>query len=433
MPAAATELDAALAAAHQAHPLWAVLPVAARARYIRRASVALLDELDELALRLAEETGWPRSQLLVSELLPAARALRALADDGPAALADTRLTPRITLLAGRSTRVVQAPVGLVGVRGPSASPFAEPALEAAAALLAGNAVILAAVVPRLRAIFLRAGIPGELLTVASEDTDLDAICRRVVDLPRPGRRGMLLVLAGAPRERVVEAAVWAGFGRHPAAAGRLVMVRDAVPGLVTALEEAASALRVGDPRDAATDIAWAIGTSGEGDGASPGPATGTPGAAADSSRPRVLVVDADDPRFLSPPDEPTLVVVEAADSEAAIELAAREARDAPVSIWARDLAKGERVSRRLPSPVTWVGQHGIATTAVPTRIARHAVPRQLEWRAAWAPGTPRLPADQDLLAAQRTLTEVRHGREARRWPALKASARALARAARRER
>jgi hypothetical protein len=217
---------------------------------------------------------------------------------------------------------------------------------------------------------------------------------------------MLLVLAGASSERVVEAAVWAGFGRHPAAAGRLVLVRDAVPGLVQALETAAGELRVGDPREPTTDL---------------------------TEPAEVVVVEADDPRFIAPPDGPTLIVVEAADSEAAIELAAEHARDAPVSVWAQDLAKGERVSRRLPSPAVWVGQHGIATTAAPTRIARHVVPRQLEWRAAWAPGTPRLPADQDLLAAQRTLTEARHGREARRWPALKAGARALVRAAQRER
>ena len=78
MPAAAIDLEAA----RQAHPLWAVLPVAARARYLRRAAVALLDELDELAPRLADETGWPVSQLLVSELLPAARGLAALAATG---------------------------------------------------------------------------------------------------------------------------------------------------------------------------------------------------------------------------------------------------------------------------------------------------------------------------------------------------------------
>jgi hypothetical protein len=186
------------------------------------------------------------------------------------------------------------------------------------------------------------------------------------------------------------------------------MVPDAVPGLVDVLETAAAALKVGDPRAHDTDITA-------------------------PAHPQVVVVDADDPRFLSPPDEPTLVVVEAADSEAAIALAVEHARDAPVSIWARDLAKGERIARRLPSPASWVGRHGIAVTAVPTRIARHVVPRQLEWRAAWAPGTPKLPADPDRLAAQRTLTEVRHGREARRWPALRVGARALVRAARRER
>jgi len=206
-----------------------------------------------------------------------------------------------------------------------------------------------------------------------------------------------------------------------------VVVRDAVPGLVAALEEAASALRVGDPRDPDTDIA-ARPAIAAGDPSRP---TASPTVAGPPC-PRVLVVAPDDRRFLSPPEEPTLLVVETPDSETAIELAVREARDAPVSIWARDLPKGERISRRLPSPTTWVGQHGIATTAVPTRIARHVVPRQLEWRAAWAPGTPKLPADRDQLAAQRTLTEVRHGREARRWPAMRASARALVRAARRE-
>ena len=147
MPAAASALRrvrrSTRGARRAAQPLWSLLPVAARARYMRRAAVALLDELDELAPRLAEETGWPRSQLVLSELLPGrARAARAgrrrAARAGRPAPAAAR-----ALLAGRSTRLVQSPVGVVGLRGPSASPFAEPALEAAAALLAGNAVILA--------------------------------------------------------------------------------------------------------------------------------------------------------------------------------------------------------------------------------------------------------------------------------------------------
>ena len=53
-----------------AQSLWSLVPVASRARYIRRTAVAMLDELDDLARLLAEETGWPRD---------ARRALRAAA------------------------------------------------------------------------------------------------------------------------------------------------------------------------------------------------------------------------------------------------------------------------------------------------------------------------------------------------------------------
>ncbi len=165
-------------------------------------------------------------------------------------------------------------------------------------------------------------------------------------------------------------------------------------------------LRVGDPGDPDTDV---------------------------TETPRVVgPVDPDDPVFVDPPMGPVLAIVAAPDTESAIRLAARE-RSAPLSIWARDAQQGERVARRLPSPATWVGRHGIAPTAVGVRIARHVVPRQLEWRAAWAPGTPQLPLDPDLVEAQRALTTVRYGREARRWPALRAGARALVRNAKRER
>src|SRR3954451_3342193 len=172
---AAVDLAEAARAGKVAQPLWSLVPIASRARYIRRTAVAMLDELDDLARRLADETGWPKSHIVLSELLPAVDGLHALASGGPRALADRRLSPRAALLTGRSTRLVQSPVATIGLRGPSASPWAEPALEAAAALLAGNAVILAAGTPlaaqRLRGVFLRAGVPGELITVAPSAPD----------------------------------------------------------------------------------------------------------------------------------------------------------------------------------------------------------------------------------------------------------------------
>ena len=77
--------------------------------------------------------------------------------------------------------------------------------------------------------------------------------------------------------------------------------------------------------------------------------------------------------------------------------------------------------------------HKTRTNGVPVRLARHVVPRQLEWRAAWAPGTPSLPADETFVAAQTALVEAMHGRESRRWPALRAGAGALMRGKRRRR
>jgi hypothetical protein len=217
--------------------------------------------------------------------------------------------------------------------------------------------------------------------------DLEARCHRVIDLPPPNRRGTLLVLEGAPREQVVEAALWAAFGGHAAAAGRLVTVEGAVPGLVAALEQGAARLEetIGPPA--------------------------------------IVTVVPDDPRFADPPLEPLLAVVEAPDADTAVRLASRDGRDAPISVWARDPAKGERVARRLPSPGTWVGHYGEERPNVEARLARHTVLRQLEWRAPWAPQVP-----HDV-ATRVALAELRHGRESRRWPAL----RALARASRRSR
>ena len=325
-----------------AQSLWSLVPVASRARYVRRTAVAMLDELEDLAACWRSRPAGRASDVVLSELLPAARGLHTLADLGPRVLADRRVIPRAAWLAGRSTRIIRSPVGVVGLRGPSASPWCEPALETAASLLAGNAVLVdaGAAGERLRGVFLRAGVPGELVTVAA---DLDARCRRVIDLPPPNRLGTLLVLEGAPRDQVLEAALWAAFGGHAAAAGRLVTVEGAVPGLLAALEQGAAEL------------------GGE-----------------------IVAVAADDPRFAAPQGR-VLAVVEVPDADTAVLLASRDGRDGPISIWARDPAKGERVARRLPSPATWVGHYGEERPNVEQRIARHVVSRQLEWRAPWAP------------------------------------------------
>ena len=183
-----------------------------------RPRAAALDELEDLALLLARETGRPRTEAILGELLPAIAGLGDLADDGPGALADRRLGRPALLRGGRRATGVQEPRGVVGVLGASASPWTEPALEVAAGLLAGNGIVLAPAAPltgqRLRRTFLRAGIPDELLAVVHGDAARAALpdaCARIVSLEGPETKGALLVLEGAPVEQVASAALWAAF------------------------------------------------------------------------------------------------------------------------------------------------------------------------------------------------------------------------------
>ena len=95
-------------------PLWSLVPAAGRARYLRRAATAILDELDPLADALADAVGQPRTEGVLAELLPSVGGLHDLADDGPRALRDQRLGRIPVLRAGRRSLLQSAPVGVIG-------------------------------------------------------------------------------------------------------------------------------------------------------------------------------------------------------------------------------------------------------------------------------------------------------------------------------
>jgi hypothetical protein len=183
--------------------------------------------------------------------------LSELADDGPAALRDRRLGRPALLRAGRRAFGLQAPRGVIGVLAGSASPWTEPLLEVGAALLAGNGVVHVPGAPlageRLRELFVRAGVPDDLLVVAHGDdaaAELAGATARVVSVAGAPAQGAMLVLAGAAVEQVAAAALWAAFaagGRHPAAVSRLVCVPSVAEPLVELLRARAERLHVGDP------------------------------------------------------------------------------------------------------------------------------------------------------------------------------------------
>lgn len=455
VPAAtAADVEEAARLARLVQPLWAAVPVTARARALRRAAQALLDEIDALAVLLAQETGRPRTEALLAELLPAVSGLHELADAAPGVLADRRLGRRAVLRGGRRSALVQRPFGVVGLRGGTAAPWVEPLLESAAALVAGNAVLL---VPearlageRLAAAFVRAGVPGDLVTVLHGDVAAAALpesCDAVTELDPPPGKGTMLVLAGAPVEQAAAGALWAGFaggGRGPAAVGRVVVVPALAGPLVRELADGARRLRVGDPVHPDTEIGpvpeaaevEALVAAAEAEGAERlcGGPVSVPGLPGRFFAPVVLRGVRPDAALLrAAPRGPVLAVVEAPDEAAAIALADEDARGA-VSVWAGDRDRGERIARRLRAELTWVNEHGHAAAAPPVRLGRHVRVRQLASQPPGLRSAHRLPYDPSLVRARVTAARVLHGRESERVAALRAGtvpiARSLLRAAR---
>jgi acyl-CoA reductase-like NAD-dependent aldehyde dehydrogenase len=429
-----------------AQPLWALVAPRDRARYVRRAAMAVLDELDALADLLAAEAGQPRSEAMLAELLPSVGGLHGLATDGPRALADRRLGPVPALRAGRRSTLVQAPLGVVGVHVRDGSPWAGPLLEVAAALLAGNAVILAPAAPhaaaRMQNAFVRAGLPEELFQLADEEA-LEPTAR-VVTLDPPPAKGTMLVLDGAPLDRVVDGAVWAAFaggGRRHAAVGRAIAVRPQALALATGVEAAARRLRVGDPRHPDTEVGplasaadrdrvEALVAAAEAAGATRlcGGPVEVRGAEGAFYAPAVLRAVPPDAALLHEPvPGPVLALVEARDEEEATALAGGTA--GTLSVWTGDVTRGERVARGLGAEIAWINEHGVASPAAPVRLAKYVASRQLASQPTRLRSARWLPYDPALLRAATASARLLHGRESERWATLRGGALPLARTA----
>jgi succinate-semialdehyde dehydrogenase / glutarate-semialdehyde dehydrogenase len=436
----ATDLAAA------AQPLWALVAPRDRARYLRRAAMAVLDELDTLADLLAAEAGQPRSEAMLAELLPSVGGLHGLASDGPGALADRRLGPVPALRAGRRSTLVQAPLGVVGVHVRDGSPWAGPLLEVAAGLLAGNAVLLVPAVRRAAArmqnAFVRAGLPEELFQLVDEK-ELEPAAR-VVTLDPPAAKGTMLVLEGAPLDRVVSGAVWAAFaggGRRHATVGRVIAVRPQALALAAGIEAAARRLRVGDPRRPDTEVGplasaddrdrvEALVAAAEEAGATRlcGGAIDVRGVEGAFYAPAVLrAVPPDAAVLREPVPGPVLALVEAGSEEEATALAGGST--GTLSVWTGDVTHGERVARALGAEIAWINEHGIASPAAPVRLANYVASRQLASQPTRLRSARWLPYDPALLRAATASARLLHGRESERWATLRGGALPLARTA----
>src|SRR5262249_12471492 len=178
-PTAPEDVEATVAAVAKVQPLWALLRVKDRARYMRRMAQAVIDDFDELVKGLAREQGRPAAEIAALELLPAIDALMWIADDGEDVLGGRRVAIHRSLSIARRAWIAYEPFGVVGVIGAGSAPFAQPLGQIAGALLAGNGVVFKPAA--------RAALAGEPIARGVGGADLPGGVVR--DAPRRAARG----------------------------------------------------------------------------------------------------------------------------------------------------------------------------------------------------------------------------------------------------
>ena len=457
---AATVEALAQSVAH-VQPLWAQLRVPDRARYLRRAAQAVVDELDELVPLFSAAHDRTPGEVAVLELLPAIDGLTWLADTGARALRERRLgVPRGTHPLTRA-RLAFEPVGVVGLLGAADAPFAQPLWQVGAALLAGNGVVLAPHprgalgAERIARLFARASLPEGLLALApaggvlepeglakafvpgSEEGRLAAAACSVAGVPveiDEGGGAAALVLADAAvggSARGVANAAFAGGGRTRGAAKRAWVARGVHDAWIAGVVAAASRRGpVGAGEAAAELLADAVASGAR--LRCGGPQGG--GAFA----PAVLIGVTEDMRIArETADAPVLAVTGVRSAGEAIAAANASGLGAGASVWTASPYEGARIARELRSGPTWLNDHVVAPAlpAVPLApglggaegVRAYARPRPITWEAPGAPAFWWGPYDDRVARAARAVIRLRSVRDRDRERAWREGALPIAR------
>jgi succinate-semialdehyde dehydrogenase / glutarate-semialdehyde dehydrogenase len=411
----AQSVQAAVDGAAAIQPFWAHLPLADRARYMRRAAQVVIDRTGELGELIAREAGRPLAEAQALELLPTVDGLHWIADRGPRLLRDERVPTHQGWLLGKRHRHVREPLGVVGVISSSRSAWLGPLLQTAIALMAGNGVVLkpapgaALVGGRVERTFVRAGVPEGLVGVVHGGEEAggslvealgvakiffsgsSSAGRRVEVACSQRARGAVLefggkdpqlVLADARVDRAIAGTLWGAFGnagQSRASIERVYVARELAEPFLAGLVHGARALRLGDPLAPDTEVGpllsaercervreivdEAIGAGATLHCGGPTEIEGLESAA--FFAPAVLTGARGDMRVAREPvSGPVVCVTPVGSEEEAIALANDSPGGLGASVWTRDRDRGERIARRIEAGMVWVNDHRYSHGAV---------------------------------------------------------------------
>jgi acyl-CoA reductase-like NAD-dependent aldehyde dehydrogenase len=392
----------------EVQPFWAALTLEDRARYMRRACDALLEDMDEIAELLTNEQGKPRVESYTMELLPTVDSLKWIAENGPGILSDEKQSMPI-FLKSKSAKFTYEPIGVVGVIAPWNYPWSIPFGEVAIALMAGNGVVLkpASLTPligeRIRQTFEKAGLPeGLVRTVHGGGRIGDALVKstagkifftgsvevgRKVGVECAKRlKGSVLELGGkdpqivcpdADLANAVSGAVWGGFanaGQTCSGIERVYVHRDVADAFIDGLVRETQRLTVGDPREWTTEIGPMVSEEQakivnelvddaveSGATKLTGGPTKVDGTKGSYIAPVVLTGVTHEMRIMK--EEifgPVLPVITVDSEQEAIDLANDSRFGLGASVWTKDRAKGERMAHQIESGMVWTNDHSFS-------------------------------------------------------------------------